>query len=517
MAQPENFDQWSGLFRKPELRRQWSAAFLVGVLTLFPLMISVDLYIDDVERAMQGSLYWVRVGRPLADVLVESLNFGRPATAVAPLYTLVAVALLSAVGVACSRAYGIRSPFWTAMASLPLMAQPYALQAMSYGFDSLFMAVSLACAVSAALLLNRGRGCRLLGAALLLQLLSFNLYQPGANGFLVMTGCLCIGSVLGLLDRPGPALSLRWRLMISALVYAGGYGIYRLLIALFFEHRLNGYALNSATLTPFNAAWPITVIGFAFEPFEQLVEDFGHWPVALPFLVLAVSYLALLIQWRSWKVAVIAAAASLLVIFIAPGGMLLLQESFVRHPRVLLYFGPFATSLILQLLAMSGLLHRPLWKLGVVPLIWLMVVFSYAYGHAFSAQARFEQVRLSRIVGAASSLQKLSPREPFRSVAVKGTMPRSPVLQNTVRKFPLIDRLIPPLLDGNKTFSVTQLRHHGLDVVERRAKKLKDKFPEECEPSADSVCTGEFFLLRVDEDDLLLRLTTPVHPKRSRT
>ena len=73
MAQPENFDQWSGLFRKPELRRQWSAAFLVGVLTLFPLMISVDLYIDDVERAMQGSLYWVRVGRPLADFPVLSL------------------------------------------------------------------------------------------------------------------------------------------------------------------------------------------------------------------------------------------------------------------------------------------------------------------------------------------------------------------------------------------------------------------------------------------------------------
>ena len=88
MAQPENFDQWSGLFRKPELRRQWSAAFLVGVLTLFPLMILVDLYIDEVERAMQGSLFWVRVGRPLADVLVESLNFGRPATAVAPLYSL---------------------------------------------------------------------------------------------------------------------------------------------------------------------------------------------------------------------------------------------------------------------------------------------------------------------------------------------------------------------------------------------------------------------------------------------
>ena len=84
---------------------------MVGVLTLFPLLIAVDLYIDDVERAMRGTLNWVRVGRPLADLLVESLNFGRPVTAMALLYTLVAIALLSAVGVACASAYGIRSPF----------------------------------------------------------------------------------------------------------------------------------------------------------------------------------------------------------------------------------------------------------------------------------------------------------------------------------------------------------------------------------------------------------------------
>ena len=179
--------------------------------------------------------------------------------------------------------------------------------------------------------------------------------------------------------------------------------------------------------------------------------------------------------------------------------------------------GHLLTQLILQLLVLSGLLRRPLWRLGILPMIWLMVVFSFAYGHAFSAQARFEQVRLSRIVAAASSLQGSPFRQPFRSVAVKGTMPRSPVLRNTVRKFPLIDRLIPPLLDGNKTFSVTQLRHHGLELEERRPGKFKDAFPERCVPSDHAVCTGEFSMYRVDDNELLLQLITPVAPKRSRT
>ena len=517
MAQQTIFEHWSGCLQGSGLQRQWTTAFVAGLMMLFPLILGVDLYVDDLERAMDGRLSWVRVGRPGADVLVEWLNFGRPATAVSPLYTLLAIALLSAVGVVCARAYGVRSPFWTALASLPLMAQPYALQAMSYGFDSLFMSVSLASAVIAALLVNLSNNWRVVAGAWILQLLSFNLYQPGANGFLVMTGCLCVASALDLLNRSWQVLSLSRRLLISALIYVGGYGTYRLLIALFFEHRLNGYAVSSAELKPLNAALPLEVLKSAVEPLQQLLRDFGHWPVVLPFLVLAVSYLVLLIQWRSWKVAVIAIAASLVVILVAPGGMLFLRESFVRHPRVLLYFGPLATSLILQLLAMSRLLHRPLWRLGVLPIIWLMVVFSYAYGHAFAAQDRFEQVRISRIVAAASSLQSRSPSQPFRSVAVKGTMPRSPVLQNTVRKFPLIDRLIPPLLDGNQTFSVTQLRFHGLELSERRPRKIKDSFPQECVSSVDAICTGEFSLYKVDHDDLLLEITTPATSKRSRT
>ena len=164
------------VWKDPDLRRQWWAAMVAGLAALFPLLMSVDLYVDDIERAMDGSLGWVRVGRPLADVLVGWLNFGHPATAVAPLNTVVAMVLLSAVGVACASAYGIRSPFWTALATLPLMAQPYALQALSYGFDAVFMAAALAAAVVAALLVNAQGSWRRVAAALVLQLMAFNLY-----------------------------------------------------------------------------------------------------------------------------------------------------------------------------------------------------------------------------------------------------------------------------------------------------------------------------------------------------
>ena len=145
------------------------------------------------------------------------------------------------------------------------------------------------------------------------------------------------------------------------------------------------------------------------------------------------------------------------------------------------------------------------------------MVVSYAYGHAFEAQARFEQSRLSRIVGAVSVLQAAHPDQQPCYLVVQGTMPRSPVLENTVRKFPLIDRLVPPLLDGDQTFSFGQLRLHGLDLQRRKTKQFGEALPTTCAPSADAICTHEFSLQRVGDDMLVLQLATDAAQERSST
>ena len=506
MEQPRVGSQCIGWVRDPDLRRQWWAAMVAGLVALFPLLMSVDLYVDDIERAMDGHMGWVRLGRPLADALMGWLSFGSPVIAVAPLYTLVAVVLLSAVGVICARAYGIRSPFWTAMATLPLMAQPYALQAMSYGFDAVFMAAALAAAVVAALLVNLQGSRRLVMAGLALQLLSFNLYQPAANGFLVMTGCLCITASLGLLHQLWQRRSLRVRLFFSAVVYGGGYGLYRLLFALFFEQRLNRYASSAAVFKPLDVQLLPSLISSAFEPVQQILRDFGDWPLVLPLLALLLTYAGLVHLVCRWRTTALVLGFTSLVFLLAPGGMLLLQASFVRFPRVLLYVGPWLTCLILQILVLSRFQGRRIWRLGVLPLIWLMLVVSYAYGHAFAAQASFEQSRLSRIVAAASTLNAPKGLPPVQFLLVEGSMPRSPVLKNTARKFPLINRLIPPLLHSNQAFSFSQLRLHGLDLKKRRPGEMTTELPRSCQPSSVAICTSEFSLQRVGADTLVLQV-----------
>ena len=514
MIQP----MWSFWQQDSVLRRQWQAAFIAGLITLLPLILAIDLYIDDIERAMNGGRGWVKLGRPLADVLVEWLNFGRPATAIAPLHTILAIALLSSVGVACARAYGISSPFWTAIATLPLMAQPYALQAMSYGFDSLFISVALASSVMAAFLIHLRKSWKIVIIALVLQLVSFGLYQPAANGFLAMTGCFCVASGLNLLDQHWQILSQRWRLFISVVIYAGGYGFYRLILFVFFEYKLNKYAAGASELKLFDKSLISSIFISAFEPIQILIKDFNYLPILLPFLLLFSAYVILVAKWRSLGLAISAVAGTFAVLLVAPGGMLLLSESFARHPRVLLYLGPLLMSLVLQISAISMKLKVYSLKfVGVFPLIWLMVVMSYAYGHAYASQAHFEQARISRIVGAASILRGRNSGQNLKYLVVNGVMPRSPVLQNTIRKFPLIDRLIPPLIEGDQTFSYKQLELHGLSMKKRSLDDLVGGLPVSCNPSSNAICTSEFSLHAFSGDTLYLELAPDAGPMRPRT
>lgn len=139
------------------------------------------------------------VGRPLADIVFYVVNYGHPSFAVSPLYTLLSVFIYSLSGLLMVRAYGHRTPLWSALAVLPLFVQPYGLENLSYGFDSVFMSLSVALAIVAAILVQMSAtGLSLVGGFLLLEA-SLCMYQPGTSGFIPVAGFLIIGSQLRLL------------------------------------------------------------------------------------------------------------------------------------------------------------------------------------------------------------------------------------------------------------------------------------------------------------------------------
>ena len=484
--------------------RQWRAAFVAGVVVAFPIILSVDRYIDDIDRSMHGRMNWDRAGRPLADFLFSAANFGQPATAVSPLYTLVAVAVLALAAVVVSRCYGIRSPFWVAMGALPLMAQPYGLQNLAYGFDALGMAVALALAVVAAVLIQRSNHWRFQVAGNAALLMSVSLYQPAASGFIPCAGFLVIAALSGLLVSPWTTMTIAARIGRSVVAYGIALGVYRVLNAIWFDHRLTSYAADGARFKTIDFAGAQALAVDVIKPWAQFVHDFGRWPVVLPLFLLLLLYGVLLARLHSPQMLVCCVVMACMVALLSPGALLLIRDSFLHKPRVAMFFGPLLMSVVLQVIAAS---ERVGWKglrAGIFPLIWLLLVFSFAFGHAFAAQAKFERMQVSRLIGDVARWQEPEYQSRFRRVAVVGDWPRSPVLLNTARKFPLVERLIPSLMADGWTFGISQLALYGLPL-ERVDVPNQVLLNFSCDEKS-VLCTGEYQLRRFDQDALLIQL-----------
>ena len=504
--------------------RQYVATVLAGLLLALPVLLFVHRYIDDVGRSMDGEIRWVQVGRPLAEWLFNLVNLGDPGVAVAPLHQLLTVALVSAVAVVAARVYAIRSPLWTAVATLPLLGQPYALENLSYGFDCLgmFLAMGLAVLAAIAIALAPGRA-GLVGSSLLLTG-SLCLYQPSTSAFLSFALMLVIGAELNLLDPAAvprrPVTGWIARILLS---YLTALMLYSLVLKLVFRSPTS-YAAQQGELLAIDPGLPVALMRNVGSYWLGIADDWNGWPIAGVLLALLLAYGV--VVWRCLPspadghgplpvrltrlVAVLAGV--LLIGLVAPGALLALKDPLARVPRMLVFVGPLLASVQLQIVSAASRAHRsrPVSRLHALPLAavvavaWLQIVFAYAYGHAFAAQAEFEAGRLSRLVDGISRLQQRQGDAKATELSFVGGMPKSPVLLNTQRKFPLVDRLVPRLINDDWAWGWKQLQLHGIDLGRSRLRQ-EDLGEAFCRDRDTAECTSEYSI-QIRDRALLVRI-----------
>ncbi len=500
----------------PGAIRQFKACLVAGLLLVLPILLFVHRYIDDYGRSMDGEFRWTEVGRPLADGLFALVNLGAPAVAVAPLHQLLAVVVLALTAAVAARAYGLRSPLWSALATLPLLGQPYALENLSYGFDSFFMAIALGLAVVAAVVLHRvvTRQGLLVSAALLLA--SLCLYQPATSGFLPFALMLVVGECLGLATPVLARPSLRQRLVRVWVTYGLALASYLMLMRLVLQERTS-YATEQGRALPLDAALPAQLLRHAMEFWRVLFDDWSRWPICVPWLLLPLAYAV--VVWiavgrppmgrrgrleRLGCTALVLAAVALIAL-VSPGALLGLEDPLARVPRLLLFIGPLLSALALQIVAGTDQLGwRLIPRAAVAALAWLLVVVAYAYGHATAAQAIYEQGKVSRLIDGISRLQVQLPEDRLTAVRFEGGMPQSPTLHNSQTKFPLLDRLVPRLINDDWIWGRKQLQFHGLAL--ERSKLESGAFPDgPCFPSEITACSAEYSL-HVQDGTVLVRM-----------
>lgn len=485
----------------------WTLSGLYFALILLPILRADRYFNDDLVRVLDGNFGWSHNGRPLANLLMRALELGgQRLIDIAPLPQLLAGAALAWIGALTARRFDLRSPWLAALVVLPLGAQPFFLENLSYRFDALCMALAILFAALPVLIARPGFGRALLGMLALLA--SLCLYQPAITVFAVF---VVLEAALALLHEGTTARAI---VRVAAL-RAGQLLLAMLLYSWLFEPSIEGWvrdhgqvvSVGQSALVLDNAQRYAGFIWSAFNP---------RWRI----LFLAVALLAALLPtlalfWRSRRREPDARRRSVMARYAlepllwlaalpaAVGPMLLLADP-VMMPRVLVGVGALIAALFIRL---AVVLRDQRWSPRWVMLLagaWAlgMVVMAAAFGNAAGAQRRYEDAIAVRLM---DDLAELHATRSLRGHAALGSAGRAPVVEHAQRQFPLLRWLVPSYLHGGDYHSRNYLRHH---ITMRSAAftevPVPDGFdPDQCDRRADR--TRQAYSIRIVDQVAVVR------------
>ncbi|MBE1159023.1 glucosyltransferase domain-containing protein [Dyella acidiphila] len=446
------------------------------LFVLYPILRADRPCNDDLARALNGAYAWDINGRPLTTLLMKLLVLKLPFLVdIAPLSQLLAIALLALSGVLIARRYAIASPWLAALLALPLGAQPFFLQSLSFRFDAAPMALSLLLALLPVTLFPRGRAGFWLGAAALFGCLCS--YQPSFNVFLLFV-------LLDLLVWQTESVPPR-QLALQALRYSGqavlALLVYQWKVAPTVrewvqEHSHTIHGLGQLSTVQHNARMMGAYL------LDAMPHSWMH--IFLPMLLLAailplvIGLRYALVPGRPWWLRLGIIAFALLVPCVALlclAGPMLLLVSPVLAPRVFSSVGALISASLISLYAASGAGSKTwatyltatfagIWALG-------MLTFAGVYGSALAAQQHYEDRIASQL---ANDLADLKARHGVSQFLLDGSAGYSPLTAHAAAQFHLLDTLVLPYLEARDFNSRNFIQYYGMGMDEVRQDPAND-------------------------------------------
>jgi hypothetical protein len=441
---------------------------------LYPILRANRPCNDDLARMLTGSYSWNVNGRPLTTLLMQLLELKLPALVdAAPFPQILAIALLALAGVLVARRYAIHSPWLAVLLTLPLGAQPFFLENLSFRFDAPAMALSLLLALLPITTFRRTTLGFWLGALSLLGCLCS--YQPSLNVFLIFALLDWVaGQAEGLEPRQLGRLVLRYagQMLVALVVYEWRvaptikewvqehsqtiHSIHEFGVVVANAKAMSAYILDAMAHRWMNvlawlmllAAIPPMFIGLRYAFASPAIRTRSHWITA------GLTILAILVP----GIAVICLA----------GPMLLLVSPIIM-PRVFPSIGALISAgLIALYLATSPARSRwPAYLTFTASGIWALSMLAFAgiYGSAVYDQQRYE----TRIAAQLSDdLSELRAKSGIRRFLMDGSAGFSPLTAHAAGSFHLLNTLILPYLSERDFNSRNFMKHYETDLDEAR-------------------------------------------------
>lgn len=348
---------------------------LLFIVYTLPISILNKPYRDDYDRIIKNYLGWSDNGRPLADLVIDSLIAGGPIISFGVFSCIIASLIMALT--CCIYCTYIRKDK-SIKALLPLIAfysSPFFIQFLYYKLDSITILLSIAVLFAPFLIKDKNKGVLFNISAMICAIISLSLYQASFPVFLALLAVRAQHDDFNLAKT-----------IASILSFFSGVVVYKVIISSYFISGVYSEE-SSRLLSPLNK-------GFIGNYIDNVSKVWGVVKLINSYSVAASLLIAVLIVafWllKNFKKETHRSSKMILTISSAIGSAFLffLQERVTTEPRSLIY----VSCIMLLFLALVNTLY--LSRLSTIICSVTIICFVNIYLHvnyAREEQFRYEQ------------------------------------------------------------------------------------------------------------------------------
>lgn len=453
---------------------------------IFSLIFSVSIisiiranynYVDDMGRALIGYKSWgSSSSRFLSDFFANFLHCNLYLSDISPLPQLIAMIIMAIACVTVILIFKRSSKFRFIdyCAVIPIAISPYFLECISYKYDSPYMALSILAAVAPLLICSSNNkkinSTGLFIASILSTLVVCLTYQVSAGILPMLTIILC---AYNLISDQWKFKEARNVFGITAFGYIAGIVFFKLI----FMNSVNEYVDTS--IPALEQLIPVTISNYQ-QYFSLLIKDFNLMWLGLVFVCVLNFIVSFTFKRKGNKIVSIALALIIVVITaLMMFGLYPIMSSPIFSPRAMYGVGAW---LAFMNISAVNMIHKSkilfFGRVFVCVLAWVFFVFSFTYGNALNAQKDYINEKENAI---AADISNITNDGNKREIQIHGSAGYSPVTQNNIKEYPILERLIRCTLKEDWAWGVYQLEnYHNLPLTWDSETRHLDTFAMKC-------------------------------------
>lgn len=418
--------------------------FIIIGLFYFPILVSNQLYVDDIFRAQTGFDGWTAAGRPLSDILLHTImmtnglliGFGQ----LGQLLSIIALAITS---IYFSKVILGDDSKLSMLLSCGFAISPFYLENISYQYDSFPMTLALCLSMFATWGALKNNFLSLLLSSIAIAL-SLSLYQTAINSYMGFVSVVVI--VRGLVHSDG-FKQIGFIILRSIFSLFIGLIIYAFLIKVIFP--MTGNRGQEFILD-------ITLLDYFYKRiflFYDIFISSVSWSYSLIALsIMVFSVLINLVRRNAKVINTIMILLCIVVILLCPIGMLFIFKESGIAARMMMGSASI-TCLLFSLTYALPVNKKTTFAIGTFLLIPLFVI-SYSYSYSIKEQRKYDN---DNILISLSDIRSSESYNKDSSIVYAGRIPVAPLSKISSDSIPLVKLMIVPAYDWTASLAAQSI------------------------------------------------------------